>query len=63
MQGDTLAPFFIIIVLDYVMRKAMGDELGFTVTPRRSRRHPKVGIVDLDFADDIGLMSDAVQQA
>ena len=44
LQGDTLAPFLFIIVLDYAMRKAMGDgkeeELGFTIAPRRSRRHP-----------------------
>ena len=44
LQGDTLAPFLFIIVLDYAMRKAVGDgkeeELGFTIAPRRSRRHP-----------------------
>ena len=67
LQGDTLAPFLFIIVLDYAMRKAMADgkedELGLTVTPRRSRRHPKEVLADLDFADDIALLSDAVQQA
>ena len=67
LQGDTLAPFLFIIVLDYAMRRALGDgkeeELGFTVTPRRSRRHPKEVIADLDFADDIALLSDAVAQA
>ena len=44
LQGDTLAPFLFVIVLDYAMRKALGDDekdLGFTITPRRSRRHPK----------------------
>ena len=64
---DTLAPFLFIIVLDYAMRRALGDgkeeELGFTVTPRKSRRHPKEVIADLDFADDIALLSDAVSQA
>ena len=43
LQGDTLAPFLFIIVLDYAMRKAMAgkeEELGFTITPRRSRSHP-----------------------
>ena len=29
----------------------------------RSRRHPKEVLADLDFADDIALLSDAVQQA
>ena len=66
LQGDTLAPFLFIIVLDYAMRKALGDredDLGFTITPRKSRRHPKQTIADLDFADDIALLSDAIQQA
>ena len=67
LQGDTLAPFLFIIVLDYAMRKAMADgkeeDLGFTITPRRSRRHPKEVLADLDFADDIALLSDAIEQA
>ena len=66
LQGDTLAPFLFIIVLDYAMRKAMAgkeEELGFTITPRRSRRHPKVVLADLDFADDIALLSDEIAQA
>ena len=36
LQGDTLAPFLFIIVLDYAMRKAIeGKEadLGFMITP------------------------------
>ena len=66
LQGDTLAPFLFIIVLDYALRKAMGDreeDLGFTITPRKSRRHPKEVLADLDFADDISLISDAVAEA
>ena len=66
LQGDTLAPFLFIIVLDYALKKAMDgceDELGFTLTPRRSRRHPKEVLADLDFADDIALLSDAINQA
>ena len=66
LQGDTLAPFLFIIVLDYAMRKAMDgneEDLGFTITPRKSRRHPKEVMADLDFADDIALLSDAIDQA
>jgi exonuclease III len=66
LQGDTLAPFLFIIVLDYALRRAIDgreEELGFTLTPRRSRRHPKEALTDLDFADDIALLSDAVKQA
>ena len=66
LQGDTLAPFLFIIVLDYALRQAtsnMDEELGFTLTPRRSRRIPPVTITDLDFADDICLLCNEVQQA
>ena len=66
LQGDTLAPFLFIIVLDYAMRKALDgneEDLGFTITPRKSRRHPKEVMADLDFADDIALLSDAIDQA
>ena len=48
------------------MRKAIGteeDKLGFTVTPRKSRRHPAKVLTDLDFADDIALLSDTLEQA
>ena len=66
LQGDTLAPYLFIIVLDYVMRAALGndeDNLGFTITPRRSRRQPAEVLADLDFADDIALLSDTLNQA
>ena len=65
LQGDTLAPFLFIIVLDFALRRAIEgkeEELGFTLTPRRSRRHPKT-LTDLNFADDISLLSYAVNQA
>ena len=48
------------------MRKAIGgqeQDLGFTLTPRRSRRHPTVVLTDLDYADDISLLSNHVEQA
>jgi hypothetical protein len=63
---NTLAPYLFIIVLDYAMRTALGDkeeDLGFTIHPRRSRRHPKEALADLDFADDIALLSDTVAEA
>ena len=44
LQGDTLSPFLFIIVLNYALRKVMDgkeEELGFTITPRKSSRHPK----------------------
>ena len=66
MQGDTLAPFLFVIVLDYALRKAIngrGVELGLTLTERRGRRHPAVSICDLDFPDDIVLLSNEIEQA
>ena len=55
-----------IIVLDYALRKAMNgkeEDLGFTITPRKSSRHPKEALADLDYADDISLLSDEIKQA
>jgi len=58
LQGDTLAPFLFIIVLDYALRKAIDgreEELGLQTKQRRSRRCPATYITDLDFADDIAI--------
>ena len=66
MQGDTLAPFLFVIVLDYALRMAIDgkeDELGLTLHKRRSSRIPAVSICDLDFADDIALLSNEIEQA
>ena len=43
LQGDTLAPFLVITLLDYVLRETLFDNIdGFTITPRRSSRYPAV---------------------
>ena len=66
LQGDTLAPFLFIVALDYALRCAIDgkeEELGFTLAKRASRRVPAKTLTDLDFADDIALMSDTVQKA
>ena len=65
LQGDTLAPFLFIIVLDYALRQALKEheDLGFTITPRKSRRIGPVTLSDLDFADDIALLSDNIIEA
>ena len=39
------------------------EELEFTIRKRQSRRIPAISITDLDFADDIALLSDDIQQA
>ena len=64
MQGDTLAPYLFVIAIDYVMTTALvGKDLGFTVHPRRSRRHPAVKVTDVDFADDLALTTDTAAEA
>ena len=66
LQGDTLAPFLFVIVLDYALRKALTgqeEELGFQLRKRQSRRVGAVAVTDLDFADDIALLSEQIEQA
>ena len=66
LQGDTLAPFLFIIALDYALRCAIDgreEELGFTLAKRASRRVPARMLTDLDFADDISLLSDNAEKA
>ena len=47
LQGDTLAPFLFVIVIDYIMRQ-VPSTYGFAT-------HQESGIVlhDLDYADDM----------
>ena len=66
LQGDTLAPYLFAIVIDYLMRKAINgkeEELGFMLNHRKSRRTPSTHVTDLDFADDIALVTNEIQQA
>ena len=65
LQGDTLAPYLFIIALDYCMRQALSKhpDIGFTITPRQSRRVQAVRVSDTDFADDLALTTDTVAEA
>ena len=66
LQGDTLAPYLVVIVIDYVMRTALlgrEDKLGFQLRKRKSRRVPPITITDMDFADDIALVSEGIKEA
>ena len=55
LQGDTLAPYLFVIVLDYVLRTAIHDDsLGFKVANPISRSRGKAKYIsELAFADDI----------
>ena len=65
LQGDTLASYLFIIVLDYVIRTSTEKfkENGFKLTKERRRRYPAKTITDADYADDIMLLANAPAQA
>ena len=61
LQGDVLAPFLFIMLMDYLMRKATENiKSGIVTHPRRSRRHPAISLNDLDFADEIALLESSM---
>ena len=65
LQGDVLAPFLFVIVIDYISKMAAEDH-GFVThkekknesgrSLRSSTRPPERKLNDLDFADDIALL-------
>ena len=66
LQADTLAPYLFVIVLHYALQKAIQDreeELGFCLKKQQSRCIGPVVLTDLDFADDITLLSEEIWQA
>ena len=64
-QSDTLAPYLVIIYLDYVFRTLIDKirENGFELTKKRIRRHPAKTITDADYADDIAILANTPDQA
>ena len=66
LQGDTLAPYLFVIVMDFVLRTAMIDDCGIQIkkkTGTARRGSPAVHITDLDFADDIVLLGSTIPKA
>ena len=66
LQGDTLAPYLFVIVIDYVLRRPIANnekKFGFTLVKRQSRRIKLSVVKDCDFVDDIVLMSNEINQA
>lgn len=63
LQGDILAPFLFIIVIDYVMRKSENENVGFLTHPREGSRKPEQRLNDLDYADDIALLESEQEKA
>ena len=64
-QGDTLAPYLFIICLDYVLRTSIDKikENGFELTKKRNRRYPAKTITDADYADNIAILANTLDQA
>ena len=65
LQGDTLAPYLFIVAKDYAMRTAISnsDDCDFKLEKAKSRRHPALCVTDIDYADEIALLSDSVDKA
>jgi hypothetical protein len=65
LQGDTLAPFLFILVLDYVLRISVDplNSKGIKIRAKQSKRKPGLFLTDLDFADDLALVSETIQNA
>ena len=65
LQGDTLAPYQFIIVIDYIMSTVISEteNPGSTITPARSRRVRAVKLLDTEFADDVFLITDSIHEA
>ena len=65
LQGDTLAPFLLIICFDYVLRTSIDKikENCFELSKKRSRRYPAKTITDADYDDDIAILANTPNQA
>ena len=64
LQGDALATYLFIIVLDYVFRNLdQNKNLGFTLRKQLSRRYPSKMLMDGDFANDLELLLDKIGTA
>jgi exonuclease III len=64
LQGDTLAPFLFVVVLDWVLRTAIpSDTDGFLLRRRTSSRHPEKRLSVLAYADDLVLLSSTPEGA
>ena len=61
--GFTLYPTLRMDVILSLRIYVMQEELGFTIRQRQTRRIGPKMVTDLDFADDIGLISKTTEQA
>ena len=59
LQVNTLAPYLFIICIDYMLRTSIDliKENNFKLAKERSRRYPAQTIMNADYTDDIGLLT------
>jgi hypothetical protein len=64
LQGDTLAPFLFVWMVDYILRRAV-EETGirFVIQKRNGRRGTELSVVDFAFADDVALATHTIEEA
>ena len=64
LQGDTLAPFLFVLVLDWVLRADLpNDDDGYVLCRRTSSRHPEQRLALLAYADDLALLASTAESA
>ena len=64
LQGDVLAPFLFVVLVDYLLKTATSQlDSGVVTHPRHYRRHPAKSLNDLDFADGIALLESSISRA
>ena len=64
LQGDTRAPYLFIIVVEYILCISLDPiNHGITLQDRKSTHHPSKHITDIDYADDIALLSNQINNA
>ena len=64
LQGDTLASYLFIIVIDFIMTLTIDDDesdSGITLRTARSRKIGAEKIADIEFADDVALVTDTIE--
>ena len=59
LQGDTLSPHLLILLIDYIFRQSLIDEDGFTLNPANVRRYPAVTLTALAYTDDVAITIDS----
>ena len=63
LEGDLSVLYFFIVVIDWLMRNADIDGLGFMTRTPKSRRIPEKQVGDLGYVDDISLLRNETKNA